>query len=423
MIKQTSSTEADKAAAETKPRVILEKDTARYIFHALLLTLVFAWVLLNLHAVLQFFGRVLAVFSPFLMGGAFAFVINILLHPMERTWRRVCKNAPEKLARPICLALSTLLVLGILFAVVFMMLPSLRESGNEFVRNLPSYADKLGQWWAGAVQFAAKRGVILPEYALDTNLLMEKITTLLHNEGSGIITVTLGAASSVLSSLVNVMLALVFALYLLAKKEVVSAHLKNLVMLVLPQKNAQRVLHIVTLTKQTFTNFVTGQLTEAVIIGVLCFLGMLILGIPYAGAVSAFVAATALIPVFGAWIGGGVSADPAAGRGQFDLPQSGGQIRWPARIAGADGCHAGRRGVRHFGYAVQCARLRGAVQPVSGIHQKRTGENLCPPRSQGVKGKFYEHKANCFMYGNFAVGFDRDGIYGAKSAYRYPCQR
>ena len=225
---------------------------------------------------------------------------------MERTWRRVCKNAPEKLARPVCLILSTLLVLGILFAVVFMMLPSLRESGNEFVRNLPSYAEKLGQWWAGAVQFAAKHGVILPEYALDTDLLMEKITTLLHNEGSGIITVTLGAAGSVLSSLVNVMLALVFALYLLAKKEVVSAHLKNLVMLVLPQKNAQRVLHIVTLTKQTFTNFVTGQLTEAVIIGVLCFLGMLILGIPYAGAVSAFVAATALIPVFGAWIGGGL---------------------------------------------------------------------------------------------------------------------
>ena len=306
MIKQTSNTEADKAAAETKPRVILEKETARYIFHALLLTLVFAWVLLNLNAVLQFLCRVLAVFTPFLMGGAFAFVINILLHPVERTWRRVCKNAPEKLARPVCLALSTLLVLGILFAVVFMMLPSLRESGNEFVRNLPSYAEKLGQWWAGAVQFAAKHGVILPEYTLDTDLLMEKITTLLHNEGSGIITVTLGAAGSVLSSLVNVMLALVFALYLLAKKEVVSAHLKNLVMLVLPQKNAQRVLHIVTLTKQTFTNFVTGQLTEAVIIGVLCFLGMLILGIPYAGAVSAFVAATALIPVFGAWIGGGL---------------------------------------------------------------------------------------------------------------------
>ena len=200
------------------------------------------------------------------------------------------------------------MVLGILFAVVFMMLPSVQESVYEFVRNLPNYAEKLGHWWAGTVQFAAKYGVILPEYAMDTDLLMDKITALLHDEGSGIITVTLGAATSVFSSLINVLLALVFALYLLAKKEVVSAHLKTLAVTVLPQKSAQRVLHIVSLTRQSFTNFVTGQLTEAVIIGILCFLGMLILGIPYAGAVSAFVGATALIPVFGAWIGGGLGA-------------------------------------------------------------------------------------------------------------------
>ena len=299
----------DTAKPDTPARaVILDKETARYIFRALLLTLVFAWALVNLQDVLQFLGRVLEVLSPFLMGGAFAFVINILLRPLERTWRRFCKKAPEKLTRPICLTLSTLLVLGILFAVVFMMLPSLRESGNEFVQNLPGYVEKLGQWWAGAVQFAARYGIVLPEYAPDIDLMMDKITTLLHTQGGGLLTVTLGAASSVLSSLVNVLLALVFALYLLAKKEVVTAHLKNLALTVLPPKNARRLLHVVTLTKHTFTNFVTGQLTEAVIIGVLCFLGMLILGIPYAGAVSAFVGATALIPVFGAWIGGVVGA-------------------------------------------------------------------------------------------------------------------
>ena len=299
----------DTAKPDTPARaVILDKETARYLFRALLLTLVFAWALVNLQDVLQFLGRVLGVLSPFLMGGAFAFVINILLRPLERTWRRICKKVPEKLTRPICLTLSTLLVLGILFTVVFMMLPSLRESSNEFVQNLPGYVEKLGQWWAGAVQFAARYGIVLPEYAPDIDLMMDKITTLLHTQGGGLLTVTLGAASSVFSSLVNVLLALVFALYLLAKKEVVTAHLKNLALTVLPPKNARRLLHVVTLTKHTFTNFVTGQLTEAVIIGVLCFLGMLILGIPYAGAVSAFVGATALIPVFGAWIGGVVGA-------------------------------------------------------------------------------------------------------------------
>ena len=119
--------------------------------------------------------------------------------------------------------------------------------------------------------------------------MIEKVTTLISDEESGILTVTWGAATSVLSVLVDVLLGLVFALYLLAKKEVIAAHLKKLIVTVFPQKKAQRLLSIATLTNQTFTNFVSGQLTEAVIIGVLCFFGMLILGIPYAGAVSAFV--------------------------------------------------------------------------------------------------------------------------------------
>ena len=253
MTKNTPAADKPKTPA-SRPSVILDKETARYIFRALLLTIVFAWALVNLQAVLQFWGRVLAVFSPFLIGGAIAFVINILLCPLEHAWQRICKKAPDKLTRPVCLTLSTLLVLGILFAVVFMILPSVQESLYEFVRNLPNYAEKLGQWWAGMVQFAAKYGVILPEYAVDTDLLMDRITGLLHDEGSGIITVTLGAATSVFSSLVNVLLALVFALYLLAKKEVVSAHLKTLAVTVLPQKSAQRILHIVSLTRQTFTN-------------------------------------------------------------------------------------------------------------------------------------------------------------------------
>ena len=240
------------------------------------------------------------------IGGAIAFLINVVLRPLECCWNKVCRRAPEKLARPVCLTASTVLVLGILFAVVFMMIPSLRESGEEFVQNIPLYVEEIGRWWTGVVRFAAKYNIVLPEYAIDSDLLIEKVTALISDEGSGILTVTWGAATSVLSVLVDVLLGLVFALYLLAKKEVVAAHLKKLIVTVLPQKKAQRLLSIASLTHQTFTNFVSGQLTEAAIIGVLCFFGMLILGMPYAGAVSAFVAVTALVPIFGAWIGGGL---------------------------------------------------------------------------------------------------------------------
>ncbi len=285
-----------------------DETSIHYIIRALLLLIVFAWALVNHDIVLRFLGKTLALFTPFLIGGVIAFLLNVVLRPLECCWNKVCRKAPAKLTRPVCLTASTVLVMGMLFAVVFMMIPSLQESVDEFIQNMPVYVEEIGRWWTGVVQFAAKYNIVLPEYTIDADLLMEKVTALISDEGNDILTVTWGAATSVLSVLLDVFLGLVFALYLLAKKEVITAHLKNLIVTVLPKKKAQRLLSIASLTNQTFTNFISGQLTEAVIIGVLCFFGMLILGIPYAGAVSAFVAVTALVPIFGAWIGGGLGA-------------------------------------------------------------------------------------------------------------------
>lgn len=306
MAKKTQGTDTNRHDIAAPPENgRLDKNIIQYTIRALLMMILFAWAFMNLDAVMEFLRKVLSLFSPFLIGGGIAFLINVILNPLERCWNRVCKKAPVKMARPVCLTISAVLMVGILFAVAFMMIPSLRKSIDELVQNIPIYVDEIGRWWADTVHFAAKYNIVLPEYAIDSDMLIEKITTFINDKGSGIITVTWGAAASILSGLVDVFLAFVFALYLLAKKEVVAAHLKKLIATVFPQTRAKRLLSIASLTNQTFTNFVSGQLTEAVIIGVLCFFGMLILRIPYAGAVSAFVAVTALVPIFGAWLGGG----------------------------------------------------------------------------------------------------------------------
>ena len=118
-----------------------DETIVRYIIRAFLLLIVFAWALVNLDAVLCFLGKVLVLFTPFLIGGAIAFLINVVLRPMECCWNKACRKAPAKLTRPVCLTASTVLILGILFAVVFMMLPSLRESGDEFIQNIPVYVE------------------------------------------------------------------------------------------------------------------------------------------------------------------------------------------------------------------------------------------------------------------------------------------
>lgn len=90
-----------------------------------------------------------------------------------------------RLKRLICLSLSAVIVVGPLFAVAFIMIPSLRASGNEFVRNVPAYVEEIEQRWTNVVQFAAKYNVVLPEYAIDAEALTEKITAFINREGTG----------------------------------------------------------------------------------------------------------------------------------------------------------------------------------------------------------------------------------------------
>lgn len=312
MRKESNQTTESKDTHSLSKVEKMDKGMLRRIILALFLLVLFGWALVNLKSVLHFLGKITSLLAPFLIGGGIAFLINVIMRPMEHYWKKLWRNTkstlPLKLTRPVCLVLSTLIMLGILFAVVFMMIPGLRQSIEGFIGKIPMYVEEVGRWWGNIVQFAERYKVVLPEYAVDTEALVEKIASLINDRGSGIITVTWGATTSLLSGVVNVLLAFVFAMYLLAQKEAVCTHLKRLVTTVLPRQKAQRVLYIAKLSNQTFTNFISGQMIEAVIIGVLCFIGMLIFKMPYAGVVSVIVGATALVPVFGAWLGGGFGA-------------------------------------------------------------------------------------------------------------------
>ena len=106
----------------------------------------------------------------------------------------------------------------------------------------------------------------------------------------------------------NFLLALVFSLYLLAQKETLLAQSRRLLRRILPQKAADRLMRLLSLTNNAFSSFVTGQVTEAFILGTLCCIGMLILRLPYALPVSVIIASLSLIPIFGAWIGAATGA-------------------------------------------------------------------------------------------------------------------
>ena len=209
--------------------------------------------------------------------------------------------------------LSFLLIAGLLFAVVFLLIPQLGVALNDFAAMLPGYLADLEALWVRLQALLDDFGFVLPDFALDiTQLNADGIFSAVKNFfaqwGGHILDTTVSITTTVFSGVFNTVLALVFSIYMLVQKELLCRQVKRILCAVLADKRVEQLSALADLVNRTFTNFLTGQLAEAVIIGVLCGIGMTVLRMPYAFVVSVIVGFTALIPVFGAYVGTAVGA-------------------------------------------------------------------------------------------------------------------
>lgn len=261
----------------------------------------------------SFITAVFSLLSPFIIGLCLAYIVNLLLRPIERFWLYIWRKSKKqkvvlKLKRPICLAVSFIAVLGVLFAIVFMVIPAFKEAAINFVDKLPQYAVNVEKWYYGVSDFFEKYNFDLPKISLDTAKITEICKNIIAQYGNSVISTTITVTASIVGAVVDIVLGVVFSVYLIYQKETLARQAKKMMNALLkPQKN-EKVLYIADITNNAFTKFITGQLLEACIIGVLCFIGMLIFGMPYAPIVSLLVGFTALIPIFGAFIGTGIGA-------------------------------------------------------------------------------------------------------------------
>lgn len=285
--------------------------TVRYIVAAAVFIILFAWGINNWDKVSEIIGSISALLSPFVLGAGFAFIINVLMRPMEKLFDKIFKKGKEKIRnkvrRPVCLVLSTLLIIGLLFALLFMIIPEFTAALQNLAKSMPEYVAQIEIWIEKLANFASNHGITLPEMSFNSAKILDTVKNFIND--NGIVDKTLNFTGSLVSGVVNIIVAIAFSLYLLAQKEKLASQAKKLMQAFLPKKNdVNRIVNFVEIVDRTFTSFITGQLTEAVIIGVLCFIGMLIFKMPYAAVISVLVGFTALIPVFGAFIGTAIGA-------------------------------------------------------------------------------------------------------------------
>ena len=230
---------------------------------------------------------------------------------MEKIFDKIFKKGNEKLRnkarRPVCLTLSTLLIIGFLFALIFMILPEFIKALQNLAKSVPEYIVQIETWIEKLVAFADNHGITLPEMTFNSAKILDTVKNFIND--NGLVDKTLNFTGSLVSGLVNLIVAIAFSLYLLAQKEKLGFQARKLMQAFLPRKNdVNRIVNFCEIVDRTFTGFITGQLAEGVITGVLCFIGMLIFKMPYAAVISVLVGFTALIPVFGAFIGTAIGA-------------------------------------------------------------------------------------------------------------------
>lgn len=251
------------------------------------------------------------ILSAFVIGTVIALILNVPMSIIEGKVFYKKDLSPRwkisrKISRPAALVASYLLCIGLVVAVLSLVIPSVKETVITLYNEFPAFTDKafniiknnpeISDWLESAG---------ITESSV-TETVMEKL------KNSSIISDTLGnvkdIASGTMKGITNFVIGLVFSIYVLAEKEKLKNQLYRITTAYLPERISARLAHIGNLSKDTFSNFISWQGLEACILGSLCFIGMTILRLPYAGTIGALVALTAFIPIVGAFIGMGLGA-------------------------------------------------------------------------------------------------------------------
>lgn len=279
----------------------MEKSTRKVLF-VLTYAIVLYWILTNIQQVSLGLSGILSILSPILIGLFIAFILNVLLNFIENViFGKLFKNVRwmRKKKRVLSVILTYLGTIAIVATIVFFIFPQVARSLESLGNRLPQYLSSLQKNLMDLLITLGITDVDLNEVFGDWQEVTKSIKDVAGNTMDALFDITLNLASAV----VNFFLGLIFSIYFLLYKDKLIRIARKLIYTFTPKKVAEKVAYIFREINKTFTRFIGGQLTEAFILGGMCFLGMTVLGLPYAPLIGVLIGITSLIPILGAYIG------------------------------------------------------------------------------------------------------------------------
>lgn len=285
----------------------LNKNNVKKIILIVGFGVVLYWTLQNLATVGNAIAFMIQLIFPFILGLALAFLLNIIVNLVENKVLKKDKNKViSKIKRPLSISLSIILLLAIIFFIIFLVVPELINTFSIFAQNIPAIGENIKQWGEKITADYPQISEQIKNININWSNINQDLVKYVQSGISTIVSTSIDFIMATISGVVNFVIGFIFAIYILLQKEKLIKQAKKLLYAYVPAKKANRIVHTASLANKTFNNFVTGQLTEALILGFLCFIGMLILRIPYALTISVLIGFTSLIPMVGAFLGAGI---------------------------------------------------------------------------------------------------------------------
>ena len=261
----------------------------------------FYCALQNLPALAGALRWVLGTLSPFLLGGAIAFILNVPMRAIEAQLPR--GRRWKALRRPLALALTLAAMTGVMTLAVCVISPGVGEAIRSVASQIPKAVQRLESQMAVLESWLPQLEALLGEVRFDWKALSEKAITLVRDWGGGLVSSGGVLMAGVVSGVSTFVIGLIFSFYVLLQKERLSRQGRQALYALLPAAWADKALEVLRLAGRTFSSFLSGQCVEAVILGTLFVASMTVFRLPYALLVGVLIALTALIPVVGAFIG------------------------------------------------------------------------------------------------------------------------
>ena len=247
------------------------------------------------------------VIFPFVLGGAIAFILNVPMNFIQRHLfapERVERHKiQKKIAPPVSMLIVIFGVFGIVALVMFVLIPQLGDTFSNLGSSIQAFIPKVQEWAEKLFHDNKEIMTWVNSLKFDWNKIMDAGIDFFKNGAGSVLDSTITAAKSIVSGITTFFIAFVFAVYILLQKEKLGIQAKKVLFAFVRKGRAEAAMEVLSLTYNTFSNFLTGQCLEAIILGSMFVITMTLFKLPYALLVGIVIAFTALIPIFGAFIG------------------------------------------------------------------------------------------------------------------------